>query len=316
MNIGYMKLGKRLKVFSEHGIANGDFDYSTLLKLLSKEYPQNNYFVIGPNDLRKNSFENVKIYDEKISLNGIIALMGPCDYLSNEELEIQLKVLNSGVPWVEINHDVRFGSIYFKGLKTNPEVSLGQGHYYMKNKDKVREVIYAHQEKLSMYGKRWKPFNGVKLKDLVVIVAPSLYRQLELDKYLHQTPLNGFQIDVYGPKEIKSSYWRGPISLENYSRILPQYRFGLCIPVSPGPATSKYLEYLVNGVVPLIHPDYDVNYNTNYTLGRLSNPNDLISFLNLDESISNHYLSKCEKYLTPDMFDGTLVGNIILKALL
>lgn len=74
-----------------------------------------------------------------------------------------------------------------------------------------------------------------------------------------------FDCEIYGKWNEPYSNdrrFKGSIDKIELDRVMRQWRYSFCVPLGDGWATTKYLELIKQGVVPFLHPNYDLQRNT------------------------------------------------------
>jgi len=110
--------------------------------------------------------------------------------------------------------------------------------------------------------------------------------------------------------------YRGKVSRIEIQRIMQTWKTSLCIPIADGWATTKYLEYLKNGVHPFTHPGYDNQKNTQIVdFYRITNPNELQYHV---EKIYDqpklgqlHFIDTWQRCIQPYLTSGASLCGII-----
>lgn len=336
MKIGFLKLGKRIKLKEEHGIANGDFDSRQLLKLLSKHFPDDEFQIIGQHDLGslrgseyRDLFPNQNVVghqnkhqhlDYTICLSGPRAL--PDVYLP------QIEMLNLfGGTIIEVSHDIRFSSVQFKELKNQPIISLGQYFTESFNSETFAMVktIYAYQELLYLFEKSFNPVpddfvDTLKSKKDMLIIATEVpeddFRKIELKKYIESSDI---PTDFWGTLNLGLDY-RGPYKYDELDRVCEMYKYSFLVPVLPGYATSKYIEMIHHNVFPFTHPDYDSQRKTilkNVSMHRIGDKEELLSKIEMLNNAPYSFdgLMRTYKDLisNPDYYSGKFLADIFKR---
>lgn len=339
--IGYLKLGKQIKLKKEHGIANGDYDSRQLLKLLSKHFPNDEFQIIGQHDLdslRTSEYkamfpnQNVKphsmipeskkmqVLDYTICISG--PRMLPDVYLN------QIDVLNSfGGILIEVSHDIRFSLVQFKELNRMPIICLNQYYCQSFNSETFASVksIYAYQELLYLFEKEFNPIpdnfiDSLESKtDMLVIStqAPGFpFRENEIKKYILDS-------------DIKAHFWgnfdmgldfKGPYKYEDLGKVCENYKYSFLVPILPEYATSKYVEMIHHNVFPFTHPDYDSQRKTllkNVSMHRAGSPQELsakIESLNLTPRTFCELMKTYKALISnPDFYSGKFLADIFKR---
>lgn len=121
-------------------------------------------------------------------------------------------------------------------------------------------IRYSGIEGLNICFENIKENTGTTL--FSVVAMESKYRGKEIKKYILDSDIDDIHIygkwdeEWYQYKEFKGM--RTPDEIDN---ILSSTKYTLIIPIEKAWATSKYLEVIMCGTIPFIHPDYDSQFN-------------------------------------------------------
>jgi hypothetical protein len=111
----------------------------------------------------------------------------------------------------------------------------------------------------------------------------------------------------------------GPVPFEDLQRdVLPRLKYTVIIPIKRGWVTAKYWEMAHYGIVPFMHPEYDMQRHVpcpDYL--RLNSPMDLakrVRELNADEDKLGKVLAGVERTLLPKYYDGSHINKVVMSA--
>ena len=239
------------------------------------------------------------------------------------------------VPYVEVINDPRYTMAQARDIFHMPSVSLGQFNWmYEFNsiksyEDQERQItpmesVYAGMEKAFLVGRKRQDVSKLpKSRTFCVVLnegEPSRYNMLN-DWVLS----NMDDVEVYGrwehPKaqsEVDSRF-RGSVYLEDAQKIMSETKYTLIIPIREGWVTSKYIEMIHAGVIPFLHPTYDMQGHIQ--LPKILRPATADAMFKSIEKLEStpgareallELLSK--SILTDDLYSGKAISDSILEA--
>ena len=107
------------------------------------------------------------------------------------------------------------------------------------------------------------------------------------------------------------------VAMSELSWQFPRTKYTFCIPIAPGWATGKFWEMIKHGIIPFMHPEYDVQKNIGFPEElRVKDSNDLLEKINLynsDEMLYNRLHKQLKDMITPDKKSGKYMNDIIMK---
>ncbi len=147
---------------------------------------------------------------------------------------------------------------------------------------------------------------------------PSRYASLE--KYILS---NINDVAIYGkwthPATKHDIRFKGSKHINELDEILRHTKYTFIIPIKPGWVTAKFWEMLYFGIIPFMHPDYDTQNNLDVPeFIRIKSPTDLrekIQKLESDPIFYEELKSQLMSKMTPDLFDGTHLNDVTLRAI-
>lgn len=232
---------------------------------------------------------------------------------------------------IEVINDPRYDLSQSRDIIPHPTVSLSQFNYsYTKNSIQSYEnqsrvevqvpVKYAEMEKIFLYDRKVEDIDVSKRTTNMMIVLnegkPSRYEMLKT--YI----LNQINdIEIYGSWEneaaLKDSRFKGSLQLEDLQNKLKSVRCSFIIPIAPGWITSKYIELIHAGVVPIFHPSYDAQNILDYPEAlRATSPEavkKIAAALEVDSFYESVISALRRKYLHSSLTDGSRLNQIIMK---
>lgn len=239
---------------------------------------------------------------------------------------------NLDVTVVEIINDPRYDSSQARDMMHNPTISLSQYNYnYEKNSIKSYEdqdriirnipVTYCEMERIFQYDREVPPIDiQNRTIDFMIVLnegTPSRYNLLKewvLDY--------NADVEIYGKWSddiMKDERFKGSLSLDILQEKLRKVKSTFIIPIANGWATSKYIEMIHAGVVPILHPSYDTQNNTNLPNElRPKNPKQAIRLIEAlqDDDIYNGIIKKLRnQYCTKEYYDGSRLNKEIMTAI-
>lgn len=234
---------------------------------------------------------------------------------------------------VEIINDPRYDLAQSRDIIKVPDVSLSQyDYFYVKNniksyadQDRIEtnvNVKYAGMEKIFMYGRKREPIDVSKRTTNFMVVlnegSPSRYDMLN-DWVLKDIK----DVEIYGRWEderaLKDPRFKGSMQLEDLQNKLKTVRCSFIIPIAPGWVTSKYIELIQAGVIPILHPSYDTQNHT--TIPEYLRPKNLQELKMLLLSIENDTFYSLaigdlqSFFCTKEAYSGSAINQAIFNAI-
>lgn len=257
---------------------------------------------------------------------------------------------NSNVPWTMLFPDPRwiksseqFGNLIDlfnlpKFLMGQSDVTLPWRHVLAYDPTKLTtEFKYEHDkfncqygeiEKVNGFGKKITDPSSPRENEFTIVAMQSSgenskhdYRYDQLKKWILDIDKEN-KFDIYGKWD--ESYtknhqqFKGLKTKEELGEILKKTKYTLVIPLRKKWSSYKYIEMLLNGVVPFFHPDYDTS---NYIVSadnflRLKSPEDFkkkIDFLNSHDEERIKLVKKLQDRLLSEIVSGQFFPKILNK---
>jgi hypothetical protein len=231
---------------------------------------------------------------------------------------------------IEIITDPRYVFNQARDIIQDPNVSLGQYNYeYTKSTiesyenqvlvDRRIKVTYDGIETNFMYGLGGPNKNRERSIPFMIVLnegSPSRYNMLK-EWVLSEID----DVEIYGKWEdertLNDSRFKGSISWSDLHAKLNNVRASFAIPIAPGWVTSKYVELIHSGVIPILHPTYDTQNNLDYPdILRPKSIQDMKKLIELvkDDKFYTKMIDHLQsKYCKPEYYDGTFLSKRILS---
>lgn len=239
------------------------------------------------------------------------------------------------VPKLLLSEDPRHMIINARDLYKRETLCLSQCNttkYYnhiidYQNQDTIRtdvEVKYGHIEKIFLCGET-KEIKKHKKDNLLTIFlnayeGPSYNKKKPfIDEYIHSLFPD---TKIYGkwPEELHKSDNRFQmLRLSENLDIAYSTKYTVIHSLKKGFITRKPWEMIQFGIVPFLHPDYDVDKLLNFPdICYLKSPVDLkqkIEYLESNEDEYKKLLASLNNLLKPEYYDGTFLNNLIMSTI-
>jgi hypothetical protein len=130
-------------------------------------------------------------------------------------------------------------------------------------------------------------------------------------------------VEIYGKWEnaaaSNDSRFKGSLHINELQKKLQDVKFTFIIPIAPGWVTSKYIEMIHAGVIPFLHPTYDMQKHL--PIPDFLRPNTPTEFYERMQRLINNpkqyetvLLGLRNAVLKPEYYDGTFINDRIMKA--
>ena len=277
MNILLGKIGQKV-IFNrqskdcDRSNTNGNVGTYLLMKLLIENNKRDTFYIASENDL--SSFDKIP-YDNVVDasnmtvdeLSGKIKVMFVLTGLTQfeksdrfinilNELDAKLILLSDDPRCLDsVEEDDRINRIPSK------IISQFRGTYNFKGHDMF--VEYEPIERASCYGQKFDVDFKEKTNNMV-IVSNTSGKEYNRPKIVSDLICNTSGIDVYGrlteeeQEMLGKSNYKGEIKYKDMQEVLRKSFSTLIVPIKKGWVTSKYVEALMNGVLPIFYCDYNV----------------------------------------------------------
>jgi hypothetical protein len=130
-------------------------------------------------------------------------------------------------------------------------------------------------------------------------------------------------VDIYGKWDERTigtdRRFKGPKKFNDLQRMLPNVKYTFCIPIKKGWVTAKFWEMAHYGIIPFLHPHYDLQNNLKCPeILRVTDSMDLfkkIEFLEKNPEAYDILRSNINAMLKDEYYDGTYLNNLTIKTL-
>ena len=142
-------------------------------------------------------------------------------------------------------------------------------------------------------------------------------------KILTEYLLDNFQdVEIFGAwdeKWYKDDRFKQPLKFNELQEILPTAKYTFMIPIVKDATSMKYWESLHFGIIPFMHPLYDISKHLNVPdFIRIKDPQDLAEKIKFLEENPNEYvklITQLRLELTPEHYNGILINNQVLETI-
>lgn len=236
-------------------------------------------------------------------------------------------------PYIEIVNDPRYTIKQPRDLFHMPMRSLGQYDYDYETfairnyDDQERITRVVHSEYAGMetaFCGDYEYTQDVNLNrktDFMVVLNEGKPSRYDL---LKEWVLNKFDdVEIYGKWEHdavkEDSRFLGSARIDVLQKKLQDVKFTFIIPIKEGWVTSKYIEMIHAGVIPFLHPSYDMQKHL--PIPDFLRPNTPAEFYERMQSLISNpgkyetiLLGLRNAILKPEYYDGTFINDKIMAA--
>lgn len=335
MNILIGKIGQKL-IFNrdskdcDRSNTNGNVGTYLLFKLLIENNKDDTFYVASENDLSsfdKKPFENVIDvsglkwdFIDKLNIDAMLVLTGLTQFEKNDNFFEVINNLNA--KFILLSDDPRcLDSVSEDSrIKRHPDVIISQFEGKYRFKGFEHQVKYEPIERASCY--KCDIANGVKDTDMIIVSNTSgkEYNRVEIVSNI----INGITgLDVYGrltdeEKELLGKdNCKGEIKYIEMQKVFRKAFSTFVVPIKKGWVTSKYVESLMNGVLPIFYEDYNTGLLETKDLIVVHNKEEFVDvFENIvkrDKVKVKMLVEKMTKDLIEPFIDGTKLSNILMS---
>lgn len=304
---------------------NGNVGLYKLMKLMFDNMPDVEFWLASQNDGVGQFTNVVDVSDKdfldvaKVEFDAFILVAGLAEYENDWRfISIVNDARNHSKKTVLISEDPRCTESLSNSAKFHslmPDVILDQHDGYVKFKDVIFDVSYSPIELAACYEE--KPKDPLDFsKNGVVVVAnrtgSSYDRVGKVIDVLHGVSIRLLmdEFSLYGrlsqdEKERAAGLkYMGEVSYDEIEEALDRALITYCVPIEAGWATSKYVEALLHGVMPVFHPDYGAEL--------LSVDSSLLRFASTGEELEDVYVSAYRNRIRFASIVRTLQSKLIV----
>lgn len=339
MNILVGKFGQKL-IFNRMSIeckrsnTNGNVSAYLLFKLLFDNNKDDKFFVASDNDLSSfvlPPFDNVvdisnSRYDDikDLEIDAMLVLTG----MSSRDPDTRfINIVNnmSKAKFIllcddprclqDVSNDARIIRV--------PDVILSQFEGTFGFKGEPIKVKYVPLETASCYGFEGLT-NCVKDVDMIIVSNTSGKEGYDRIKVLTNTISSVKGLDIYGRltdderMSLNDHNCIGELEYTEMQKVLRRSYSTFIVPIKKNWVTSKYIEALMNGVLPIFHIDYGVKLIKKSSVGLITvdNPRSFEKTLNAIKE-GRRYAFEMAKVMYNDIvrpfIDGKILSNMIME---
>lgn len=334
MNILIGKIGQKI-IFNrdskdcDRSNTNGNVGAYLLFKLLIENNKSDVFYVAGENDLStfgKMPFKNVVDvsdlnYEEvnKLNIDVMFILTGLTQFEKSDRF---FDIINkSNAKYILLSDDPRcLDSVSKDNRMTKiPNIIISQFEGIYDFKGVECKVKYVPIERASCY--KFKPFEIEKEHDMV-IVSNTSGKEYDRVKILSEIVSGIPGINIYGrlsddEKDILGrENCKGEIKYTEMQEVFKKAYSTFMVPIKKGWVTSKYVEALMNGVLPIFHEDYGANLLECKDLIVIHDKNKFISLLSDIKANKNDFDKLRIKWfniMIRPWIDGSKLSRILMR---
>lgn len=344
MRISIMKVGQDV-IFDrsdsrvDRSNANGNVGLHKIVKMMNDILSESHeLFMLSGNDISRCNDESINIIDykdnpeEAVKMSDVIVVIaGLSTYEKNDRV---LEVISSSCKPVvllcedprcyrSMEEDGRFADFNVKLLlwQTYSDSFQPWSGKFVRSKYFPLQVASAYEHDESSM-----PSFGDKDVDFIVSANTSLgggskYDRVKILAGLLQDQCN---ISVYGRLSVaeKSMLWRqdciGEVKYDEMQSAMRSASSMLLVPIEEAWVTSKYVECLMNNVLPIFYADYEVSLVTDFPLVKVYGCRDLdcvLDVISKHERFAYEYASMLYDELVRPYVDGTLLMSMLVEEL-
>lgn len=335
MNILVGKIGQKL-IFNrkskdcDRSNTNGNVGTYLLFKLLFENNKEDTFYVASENDLNtfdEKPFENVVDASsaewEVLDIIGIDAMFILTGLTQYEKSSRFIDIINNvEAKFILLSDDPRCldsvsedSRIIRKPIEI---ISQFEGSYNFKGVE--YQVKYVPIERASCY--KCEIHNDEKDTDMIIISNTS-GKEYDRVKIVSEIIGGLTGLDVYGRLSVEERMMigydncRGEVKYTEIQNIFRKAFGTFVVPIKKGWVTSKYVESLMNGVLPIFHEDYNTNLLEVKNLIVIHNKNEFVDvFENLvkkDKAKVKELVTFWRNVMIAPYVDGTKLSAILMS---
>ena len=250
-------------------------------------------------------------------------------------------ILNrTNIKYVGVANDPKHVIVLAQDLTNLPSIILSQytdtydtKHYKHINYEKMirRSDIEILTTKIKGYysGIERNVLIGSQLKSVDDIIANKTKKDIYVLHKGAPWDRKKAMLDFIGPRDVEiygkwddetyeDTRFKGEIPFKQLHEKLQKYKYTLVVPIKEGWVTAKYVEMIMNGVIPFFHPSYDTQRHIKIPdFLRVSSKLEYYERMNYLEENYGFYKELLQQLLdtiTLDDVNGVNINNLLMKA--
>lgn len=310
---------------------NGNVGTYLLFKLLIENNPEHTFYIASDNDLKSfkdRPFDNVIDASrvswellESIGIDAMFILTGLTQFEKNNDFVNAINYLSA--KYILLSDDPRCLDSVSNDYRfyRQPDMIVSQFTGKYSFKDKEHEVKYIPIERASCY--RCKPFLYEKDKDMIIISNTS-GKEYDRVKILSEIINGCSRLNIYGRLSeeermlLGESNCKGELKYNEMQKVFRKAYSTFIVPIKKGWVTSKYVESLMNGVLPVFYKDYNTDLLEPENLIIVHNKeefNNVLENVVCDKEKVKNLVEDWTKTIVIPYIDGTLLSNMLIDCL-
>lgn len=298
---------------------NGNVGLYKLMKLMFDNMPDVEFWLASQND-GVSGFSNVVDASScdfldvaGYEFDAFILIAGLAEYENDRRFINIVNDANSHCKkTVLISEDPRCTNSLSKSAKFHslmPDVILDQHDGYVRFKDTIFEVPYAPIELAACYEEKIKDPLDFSKSGVIVVANRTGSSYDRVGKIVDIFSGVSFPYELYGrlsqdEKERAAGLnYLGEVAYDKIEEALDRALITYCVPIEYGWVTSKYVEALLHGVMPVFHPHYGAEL--------LSVDSSLLSFASTGKELEDVYENACRSRIRLASLVRTLQSKLI-----
>lgn len=243
-------------------------------------------------------------------------------------------ILNkTNIPYCTITTDSRYTPFKEEDLVRRAEFTLSQYNILSHERHIKSEtdftrvytdvnVTYNNMEKIYFLNRKKHDITKYnKDIDITIILNQGLNKALDRGPLLKEY-IKDNNISIYGKwkKEYyEDNRFKGPKPFNELHDILEKTKYTLIIPINKGWVTSKFWEMIDYGIIPFLHPYYDLQHHIKCPeFLRINSPEEFYKKINMLNNNPDKYeilLSHLQDMLLDEYYNGDLLNNELNNAM-
>lgn len=319
---------------------NGNLDTYLLFKMMIEKNPQNTYYLLGSSDYSELDvkYDNVvdvydlsknydydlsrTLYDNRIDLDYNLFVMGLVGYKPEESNGLQmLDYINANsIPWFVLSQDPRcidspqakFNNLPRQIFTTCP---MDEKYSWADGDCATNQLVtkYMPLHHSILYGQDIKSYS-LESKDVAFDIICNETKDFDRLKVINEVVGKDFNYNIYGRWSGEDTRFAGELEYDKLMKHFKKVQATFLIPIKPGWVTTKYLEMLAIGVVPILYYMYDF-YDVELKMPKVWNKSGFDKFLKFITCSysSNEYMLETlkERHLTDDVLNCITLNDML-----
>lgn len=306
---------------------NGNVGAYLFFKMLIETNPYDLFVVVGENDL--SSFD-IKPYhnvvdgtqyslDELVRMDLDYGILNIGLLKEHNPDDILMTYINkSNINWLLASDDPRCLDTKAQDFINLPNKIVSQFEGKINFAGKEYDVEYYGIERANAYECNFTSINNYRQHNFIIIAntAGDYDRISKVEDFTRHIPFT----EIYGrvDKEVmtRNEKFKGEVDFKTINHIMDNTKLTFVVPIKENWVTSKYIEVLNNGALPIFYKDYNTELLNVDLIDVVRTPSDLrqlVKFYLENEEARRLKVERLREELVSPYYNGKILSNLLIN---